>query len=82
VPMCWCAPRRWEFSTWDRLRLPKPFSTIYVFVGTPIFIDADADVESERRRVERIMRDQVRMAEAYTGADALHPDPILEEGAP
>ena len=81
VPMCWSAPRRWEFSSWDRLRLPKPFSRIYVFVGTPIYIDPEAEDESERRRVERIMRDQVRLAEAYSGAAGRYPDPVLEEEA-
>ena len=79
VPMS--APRRWEFSSWDRLRLPKPFSRIYVCVGTPIYIDPEAEDESERRRVERIMRDQVRVAEAYSGAAARYPDPVLEEEA-
>lgn len=81
VPVYWSAPRRWEFSSWDRMRLPKPFSKIFAFVGTPIFIDPQAEIETERLRVERIMRDQVRVAEAYSGADKRYPDPVLEEDA-
>lgn len=36
IPMSWSASRYWEFNTWDRLKLPKPFSSIKVTVGDPI----------------------------------------------
>lgn len=36
IPLNWKASRYWEFGTWDRLRLPKPFSTIEVEFGEPI----------------------------------------------
>ena len=79
VPICWSATRRWELSSWDRMRVPKPFSKIYVIVGTPIMVDPEADDEAERVRIETVMRDQVRMAEAFSGADAHYRDPVLEE---
>lgn len=37
VPLTWTSSRFWEFKTWDRLRLPKPFSTIKVTFKTPLF---------------------------------------------
>ena len=28
----------WTFNSWDRFRLPKPFSKIYVYYGAPYLI--------------------------------------------
>lgn len=77
VPICWSAPRRWEFSSWDRMRLSRPFSKVIVMVGTPLMIDPEADEEAERLRVERAMRDLTRVAETFSGAAERHPDPEL-----
>ena len=80
VPLACSALRRWEFRSWDRMKLAKPFATLAVFVGDPIWLDpAEADEETQRRRVEALMREQVRRAEAFTGADALFHDPALEQ---
>jgi lysophospholipid acyltransferase (LPLAT)-like uncharacterized protein len=79
VPMTCSTLRRWEFHSWDRTRLFKPFATLYVFVGDPVWLDpAEADEETQRRRLEALMREQVRRAETFTGADARYPDPVLD----
>jgi lysophospholipid acyltransferase (LPLAT)-like uncharacterized protein len=39
IPLSWTADRYWEFNTWDRFRLPKPFSTIRVELGEPFKIE-------------------------------------------
>lgn len=36
IPLTWSANRYWEFKTWDKLRLPKPFSTIQVSFNPPV----------------------------------------------
>lgn len=36
IPMSWEASGFWEFNTWDRMRLPKPFSKLKVTFGEPI----------------------------------------------
>lgn len=36
VPLSWSANRYWTFRTWDKLMLPKPFSTIHVTLGEPL----------------------------------------------
>ncbi len=36
VPLSWSADRFWKLSTWDKMILPKPFSTIRVVLGNPI----------------------------------------------
>ncbi len=77
VPVCWSTRTRWEFSSWDRTRLPKPFSTVCAMVGTPLHFGGDEDEEASRLRLETAMRHLTRTAEAYTGADAAFPDPLL-----
>jgi hypothetical protein len=45
-PVCICAQRYWEVKSWDRFRIPRPFSRGKIFYGAPIFVSRDAD-ESE-----------------------------------
>lgn len=89
VPMAWSHSRRWEFGSWDRMRLPKPFSTVTVLVGEPIYFrsgeegaDASSGVEdreeSDRARLEEALLHLTRVAEAYTGMAERSPDPLLE----
>ena len=39
----------WEFGSWDRFKLPKPFATITVIYGEPIFVPADSTPEEISR---------------------------------
>ena len=36
IPFSWRADSYWELNTWDRFRLPKPFSKIGITLGEPI----------------------------------------------
>ena len=45
IPFSWNANKIWEFKTWDKLMLPKPFSTITVRLGEAIQIQNDANTE-------------------------------------
>lgn len=40
IPLNWTADRYWELASWDRFRIPKPFSTIEVTFGNPLQIPA------------------------------------------
>lgn len=40
IALNWEAKRYWELNTWDRLRLPKPFTTIRVSFEAPICLDS------------------------------------------
>jgi len=42
VPYAVVAHRYWSFRTWDRFRLPKPFSKIDIRYGAPLWVAADA----------------------------------------
>ena len=43
IPVAAKARRYWEFASWDRFRLPKPFTTITIFYGSPIPVGEDID---------------------------------------
>lgn len=43
IPYYAIATRYWSLPSWDRLRLPMPFSTIHVYYGKPIIVPADAE---------------------------------------
>jgi lysophospholipid acyltransferase (LPLAT)-like uncharacterized protein len=48
VSLNWEAKRYWELKTWDRLRLPKPFTTIQVTFSAPIRLDKPTPVSLEQ----------------------------------
>ncbi len=46
--------RRWILTgTWDRLQIPKPFATIDVYFGEPVFPRELENVEQYRQRIEQ-----------------------------
>jgi len=80
VPVAYSAPNRWEFKSWDRMKLPKPFSRVVVWVGDPIDVTQEPD-DVAHARVQEAMRRLTRQAERFTGADARYPDPVLATDA-
>ncbi len=38
VPAGFACNRVWQLNTWDRMKVPKPFSTIYAYYGSPLEI--------------------------------------------
>jgi lysophospholipid acyltransferase (LPLAT)-like uncharacterized protein len=77
VPIAYSAANRWEFGSWDRMKLPKPCSRTVIWVGDPIDVQEQEEADAHRR-VEKAMRSLTRQAEAFTGADRRFPDPALE----
>jgi len=52
----------WRMKTWDRLHIPKPFSTVTIHVGEAHCIPAkldENDFESCRKNVEDILREEI-----------------------
>lgn len=47
IPFSWQADRYWEFKTWDKLCLPKPFAKIQVTFGSPLPPTITAEALSE-----------------------------------
>jgi hypothetical protein len=42
LPLSWAATRTWTLRSWDRMQIPKPFSTIHVTAGEPLAVPRDA----------------------------------------
>jgi lysophospholipid acyltransferase (LPLAT)-like uncharacterized protein len=50
--------RRWFLThTWDRLQIPKPFSTIHVYFGEPIFPQEGERVDHYRERIQQALNE-------------------------
>jgi lysophospholipid acyltransferase (LPLAT)-like uncharacterized protein len=62
VPVHHAGSSFWELSSWDRFRIPRPFSRGLVVVAEPIFVPADADdagVEAARGELQAAL-DELR----------------------
>jgi lysophospholipid acyltransferase (LPLAT)-like uncharacterized protein len=45
IPLTWTSTCFWELNTWDKLRLPKPFSTIQVKFGQSTCFPKESNIE-------------------------------------
>lgn len=54
VAFSWEATRYWELNTWDKFRLPKPFSTIKMVLSEPIQLDASFDNAAASAHLEQV----------------------------
>ncbi len=56
VPIHLEASSHWTLRSWDRTQIPKPFATVSLTIGEPIYVPRDADggaVEQARAELER-----------------------------
>lgn len=52
LPVLVLPRRRWLFpKTWDRMQIPKPFTTVDVFFGDPIAVGPEDDIDAVAWRV-------------------------------
>jgi lysophospholipid acyltransferase (LPLAT)-like uncharacterized protein len=45
----------WELGSWDRFRIPRPFTRTLVKFGRPIYLSADEDVAAGLKRYQEEM---------------------------
>ncbi|MBE6356860.1 MAG: DUF374 domain-containing protein [Lentisphaerae bacterium] len=58
VPIVLNASKCWSLKSWDNFQIPKPFSTLQMIVGEPIYVPADADentIEFFRKKAEQAL---------------------------
>ena len=56
VPFHMEASKYWSLKSWDRTQIPRPFSTVALAVGPPVYVPRDADeaqLETKRLEVEQ-----------------------------
>jgi len=74
IPVIISAQRRWEFNSWDRFMVPKPFSKVLIRFAPPIMIPRRLDAaafEALRQDVEN------RIKELYVETDNWWRDPKI-----
>ncbi len=51
--------KRWELNSWDRFRIPKPFSRAVMRIGNPIWVTSPEDgrLDSFQAELERLARE-------------------------
>lgn len=73
------AGRTWHIrGSWTDMMLPRPFTTIYVYVALPIEVPADVDRDAIAEFTERIQQEMERVercAEALAAGEELPPGP-------
>jgi len=59
-PVITTASSYWEFNSWDKFKIPKPFSKVVVVIGRPVFVQPSEDpaiVDSACREIEAVQRE-------------------------
>ena len=49
-PLTWEAKNFWELKTWDKLRIPKPFTTLHVRFNSPIRFEKSSSLTLEEAK--------------------------------
>jgi lysophospholipid acyltransferase (LPLAT)-like uncharacterized protein len=73
VPVATASRAAWVFRSWDRFRVPKPFTRVVVSYADPIPIPADADaaaLEAWRARLDDAIAAITRQVRTQAGEDA------------
>jgi len=64
------ANRYFEFNSWDKFRLPKPFSTIHLNIATPLNIDdTSLSSEDEVELLSNYMNEQQTLVDKWASED-------------
>lgn len=80
LPMVFGGKGTVQLRTWDRTKLPIPFSRVTIMFGTPIWIGKDeTDDEAARLRVERAMRETALQLDLFLGGTLAETEPLLAE---
>jgi lysophospholipid acyltransferase (LPLAT)-like uncharacterized protein len=56
-PLSWSASHFWQFGTWDKMILPKPFSTIMINIGESVQLSKEDrnDIADDTSFLEKIL---------------------------
>ncbi len=80
IPVAFAGRKMFEFSSWDRMKLPHPFSKVAIYVGNPIWIGRDEQDETALRlKVEQAMREAVLYADRFVEGGLTEREPLLAE---
>ncbi len=58
----------WTLNSWDKMQIPKPFTTAKIFIAEPIYVEKSADkdeLENKRREVQRKLDELVELGKQW-----------------
>lgn len=55
VPFTWHSDRFWELNTWDKMQIPKPFSTIDIYFGEPLDLNSQPEGVDDSALLENLL---------------------------
>jgi lysophospholipid acyltransferase (LPLAT)-like uncharacterized protein len=64
------ASRHWTTRSWDRTQIPKPFATVSIAMGEPLYVPRDLpddQIEAVRQELDRRLHALEKRAEALLG---------------
>lgn len=73
IPLATAAGAAWVLRSWDRFRVPLPFSRVVIGYGEPIQVPpglGEQETESWRRRLEGALREHTREVARRAGEQA------------
>lgn len=77
VPVAYTCNRLWKIrGSWTDMMLPKPFTTIYLAIGTPLRIPSGLKKSERQARVRQLNEEMVRverLAERMQAGETLEP---------
>lgn len=62
----------WTINSWDKMQIPKPFTTAKVFVSEPIYVENSADkdeLEDIRKEVQKKLDELVELGEQWRNSN-------------
>jgi len=66
IPIGGAYKSKWILSkTWDKLQIPKPFTTIVCVIGDPIHINKDVNIEEFKEEIEERLNEIDKEGEEY-----------------
>ena len=71
LPCVWATDRCWRINSWDKMRIPKPFSRGEIIWGEPIYLPEKStkeEQEAARQHIEAILTDLTERCDAQVQA--------------
>ncbi len=61
LPVIGLANSYWEFNSWDRFKLPRPFAKIHMIYGAPIIISPESTPEDLERACDLVTNSLIEL---------------------
>ena len=74
IPVAWRCSRCWRLSSWDKMRIPKPFSAGHMVWGEPVWLEKSADkntTEANRVMLQNMLNGLKKQVDEMSEAERI-----------